>query len=62
MRYEDSAADSSWEKMNRKINKTSRKPKSNTVAEIDKSHVPTSYIGNEELWEDISEELEEMYG
>jgi hypothetical protein len=61
MRYEDSSENSSWEKLNKKLNKASKKPKKRGGQDVNKllSYIPESYQGNEDFFDDLNEEFEE---
>jgi hypothetical protein len=60
--YDELATNSSYDKLKRKQSKTVRKPKKKASDEFDLASIPDSYLGNEAVWDDLSEELEELYG
>ena len=61
MSYENQ--NSSWDKLERKQHKNNKKKsKYYNNDDIDLSIIPESYIGNEELFEELSDELEDLYG
>ena len=59
MSYEDKSTSSSWDKLIRKQNRKA-KNKQRPAKEIDLLNIPESYIGNEEIWYDLSEKFDEL--
>jgi hypothetical protein len=61
MNYDEAKTNSSWDKLTRKQHKKSKKGIKD-YQDFDMSSIPDSYIGNEDVWADINEELEDLYG
>ena len=58
----DTDGNSSWDKIERQQGKQHKKDMVHQEGHLDLNMIPDSYLGNEDLWDDISEELEELYG
>ena len=58
MGYDEYKSSNSWDIVTRKMNKPKKKPR---VIKTQLDNIPTNFIGKEDEWDDINDELNDMF-